>query len=560
LSDARVFVGTIRTMTGGIPSAVAAAIAIGGGRVLAVGAEPEVLRAAPEATVTRLGDGVVVPGFVDAHHHLSLAALYGGAVNCSAPSIDAMLGRLREAARRVPAGQWIVGTGYDHYAFAERRHPTRADLDAACPDHPVLLLHYSFHECVASSRALDLAGIGRGSRDPPAGRIVRGARGEPNGHLVETALSPVETLARRAVLETDGDGFLDRLEAHQQGLFAAGITRIGDTTVTPRLEEAYRRARAAGKLSVPVVMFPISESGYLLPADERLEGPPTGEGPEELRIGPVKIFFDGGDGCAVCVSPWSILRASFATIAAAISSRSTTPLRVAASRPLRFERDGRFHAGVRFYPSRAEASAVLGRAVDRGFAVALHATGNEAVADALDAIGSIRDRHRDRPPPRIEHAMLLDDALVARLAKLGIMTVTQPGFLGLLDPSAVPVVPGLRIFPLREMVEAGVLLGGSSDAPVLPANPLSEMRRACRRTNRIGQPIDPEQELRTEDALALYTVGAARALGCEDVVGSLEPGKRADLVVLTHDPIHDLARAEVRETVLGGRTVYARGV
>lgn len=555
--------GTIHSMVGGLASAES--LAYDEGTVVAVGTSEEVILAAGRgARVVDLGGRAVVPGFIDAHHHLSMAVLLRGAADCRPPgtlSIGQLALRMRDAAAKLSRDQWVVGFGYDERRLRERRHPTRAELDLACPDHPAIALHSSYHQCVANSRALEVAGIGRETPDPAAGRIVRGRRGEPAGLLVETAMAPVETAARQSLSMRDQDGFAERLARYQESLFAVGITRIADPTVTPGFERLYHRALESGHLRIPVLMMPVSEHGYLLPPSDRLDGPPTGEGSEALRVGPLKLFLDGGQNCAICLSLPQLARASYESAKLLPRQRSLDSLRTLLLVRPRIDRDLRFRTGIRYYESDAQAMEIAARAVERGFTLALHAMGNEAVNQAVRVIDRVRAAHRDSPPPRIEHAMFVDASPLERAEDLGIAVVTQPAFASLLTDESTPALPGLRILPIGTMQGIGIRVAASSDAPVTTFDPMDGVRAAVLRRNGSGSPVMSDEAIDARSAIGMYTREAAHACGCLDRCGTLEPGKRADLVILSADPCHlpvDLRGIRVLETVLGGETVYRR--
>jgi predicted amidohydrolase YtcJ len=553
--------GAIHTMVGGLSSAEA--VAYDRGVIVAVGRADEVLHAAgPDAEVVDLGERAVLPGFIDAHHHISLAALYGGAADCRPPhtrSIDDLARRLRDVAASLPKGEWVLGHGYDDRALRERRHPTRADLDKACPDHPAVAMHFSYHACVANSRALELAGIGRGTPDPAAGWIERGRRGEPTGRLLETATAPVETAARQSLLARDGQEFTERLLRYQEALFAVGITRIADPTVPPGLERLLRQAHRSGDLRVPLIMMPVSESGYLLPPSDRLDGAPTGEGSDELRVGPLKLFFDGGENCAMCLTARQAMRAALQGVGFAARAHTVGHLRALRRIRPRIGRDLCLRTGVRYFESDAPAVELATRAVERGFGLAIHAMGNEAVAQAVRVIERVRGKHRDTPPPRIEHAIFATEAPLERAAALGIAVVTQPAFVSFLGADTLPPLPGLRVLPIGTMNGIGVRVAASSDAPVLPFDPMDGVRAAVLRRAAPGRSVMPEEAVDARAAIGMYTREAAHACGCLDTCGTIEPGKRADLVILSADPCHlpvSLRDIRVAETVLGGETVY----
>ncbi|MBI4508901.1 MAG: amidohydrolase [Deltaproteobacteria bacterium] len=553
---------TVLTMTE--RQATAEAVAFDENGILAVGRSDHVLaQAGPSARVRTLEGHAVVPGFVDAHHHFSTAVLFQGTVNCrpgAVFSIGDIQRRFRRAAEDIPPGSWVVGYGYDQSRLAEKRYPTRQDLDAACGDRPAVLVHYSFHELVASTRALELARIGRSTPDPVGGRIERSAfgLGLPTGRLVETAQGPVERLAWEALLASLGDNLLDSIARYERSLFACGITLVNDPTVSPDIELLFQRARAAGKLHMPVVMMPVGDTGYLCPPWDRLEGRPTGEGSHDLSIGPLKVFFDGGETCAVCLSPQQAIGTLGRAVAMSWTQRTLTPLGNLRRTPFRMGADLRLHAGARYHADDNAASALVERAVERGFAVAIHAIGNSAVAQAAEALGRVRGYHRDIPPPRIEHAILLEKDQPLRLAQAGLSVVTQPWFLSLFSPSLVPPLHGLRVLPLRTLMDRGVHVAGSSDAPVGQVAPLEAIRMAVSREISGGVFVEPDEAIDAYRALAMYTREGARVSGCLHRVGTIEPKKRADLVILSHDPRAPKTLGDVRvvETVLNGRTVY----
>ncbi len=551
----------VRTMAPGSP--VAEALAIREGRVLAVGDEASVRSAAgPDARIVDLGGAAVVPGFVDAHHHLGAAVIGAFAIDTSPKavrSIDDIVAAVRDAGRTTAPGDWILASGYDEHSLAEARHPTRDDLDAAGVPNPVLLMHYSHHEGAVNSRALEVLGIDRHTADPRGGLIGRRPDGEPDGRLVETATALPRKLAEDSLVARDEDAVLQRMVAYERRLLAVGITRVCDPTVTLEMELVYRRARKEGLLTLPVVMMPIGSRGALVPPWDRVDGPPTGEGPEDLRRGPLKLFLDGGNRCALCMTAGQALRVTLGMVGRALSQRSMAMLRTSKDVKPRWGGDGKLRTGVQ-YMTREEASRLVGSACDRGFSVAVHALGNDAVARALAAFADARGRHRDVPPPRIEHASLITRDLTLRAADLGVTIVTQPQFVELPIFDRMPKIPGMRSLAHRTFLDAGVAVAGSSDAPVTGFDPLDGMRAAVFRRTLQGTVLQPEEAVTPAEALAMYTREAARAAGCLDVTGTLEPGKRADLVILSEDPTvskEALERARVVETVLAGRTVHA---
>ena len=548
-----VFVGgTVRTCVG--PGTIAESIAIDHGRIVAIGRRDIVVaQAGAGAEMIDLRGQTLVPGFIDAHHHLSLHVLLDGGVDCSpsvAPDLATLLARLRAEAATLPAGAWVVGRGYSDLQLRERRHPSREELDASCPEHPVFLYHYSCHEGVGNSRALELAGLGPSAVDPPAGRIERDRRGRVTGRLIETALCPVERLARADRLVRDR-GIVDRLVRQQGELFATGITRICDPTVPSDVMAILRAARAGADFVLPVVMMPVSDTGYLVPPWDALEAMRPGDGPEDLRVGPLKVFSDGANNCALCIRPLQLVHAFASTLAHMISRRTLAPLRLARQTKFRYER-GRLRAGIPFFTP-PQLRELAQRATERGVELAVHANGNDAVGIVTDALAGVGGSHR------IEHCTFMTLDQCARIADANLTAVVQPMFLQLPAFDDVPPLPGVTTIPIRSLLDAGVRVAGSSDAPVSSFDVLAAMRAATRRKTLRGYAICPEQAVSAEEVLAMYTREAARACGCLDVTGTLESGKRADLVVLSADPCAtgvELDAVRVKRTILAGKTVF----
>jgi predicted amidohydrolase YtcJ len=555
----RAFIDVAAYPMTGPTAAPAEAIAFDGGRIVAVGAVDEVLGRAGAGCEVIDGRGrAVLPGFIDAHHHLSLAVFYAGCVPCgpdSCTSVAAIAERLHAACRDLPRDAWVLAQGYDDALLDERRHPTRADLDEACEGRPVLALHYTCHEGVASSRALELAGIGDSTPDPPGGLIVRDRRGRATGRLIELALSRVEVLGRAALLEqTEGD-WVARLSPYEDELFAAGITRVCDPHVSPDFERAYRRARAEGRLRIPLLRMVSSGQGFFSPPVDRLGELRTGDGPEDFRVGPMKLVFDGANRCATCLSIPVWLATAAKGVALAIAYGSLGGARVAADLGMRL-RGGNVESGMLFYEESAGRTMVE-RATHAGYGLAIHAEGNLGIDRALDAIARAQNGSHGFAP-RIEHAVLTGRGHRTRMAEAGVVVVGQPGFVRLPAFGDVPVPPGFKMLGYRSMREAGVVVAGSSDAPCIDFDVIAAVRAATSRKTRSGRVLHASEAMSLGEALSMYTRNAAIACGALDVTGTLEAGKRADLVVLSADPMASgIDGVRVVETWLAGERVYA---
>jgi len=497
---------TVLTMDASLP--VAQALAVKDGRIVEVGGTDEVLwLREDDYEVVDLAGRTVVPGFVDPHNHFSIGAFDTLWADCrGARSVADVQQALAAAAGETPAGAWVRGVGYDHHALGV--HPTRGDVDAAIPDRPALLMHFSHHQCVANSRALAEAGIGRGTPDPPGGEIARDKSGEPTGLLFERAMSGVETASREAWEAR----FTEVARAASRRYAALGITAIQDAAVTPAMARRYADARAAGALAIDVGEVMVGSRGWF-------------ERPADAAPGALKVFVDGGYRCAMRVTRDGVPRTS----------------------------------GFLFY-TREELTALLLAAWRAGRNVVCHAIGNLGIETAVGAIeDGLRAMPDGRARVRVDHAIFLTSELIARIAALGIWVVAQPSFLW--DRGGAPAPERatdetIRVRPFASTARAGVRQAFSSDFPCGVNAPLVGIAAAVTRTSRHGHVAAPEEAISVSAALEAYTLGAARAAGIDAVAGSLEPGKRADLLVLSTNPLEcpvtQLASIQVLETWMKG--------
>jgi predicted amidohydrolase YtcJ len=489
---------------------VAQALAVKDRRIVEVGGTDEVLwLREDEYEVIDLEGRTVVPGFVDPHNHFSIGAFETLWGDCrGARSIADVQRALAESAVRTPPGAWVRVVGYDHTLLG--LHPTRRDLDEAVPDRPALLMHFSHHQCVASSRALAAAAIGRGTPDPVGGEIGRDKGGEPTGLLFERAMSGVESASREA-WERD---FVDVSRAASLRYAAVGITAIQDAAVTPSMAIRYAEARAAGALAIDVGEVMVGSRGWF-------------ERPDDAAGGALKLFVDGGYRCA-----------------------------------MRVMRDGAPRTSGFLFYERGELTALLLRAWRADRRVVCHAIGNLGVETAVGAIeDALREMPEGRGRVRIDHAIFLTRELIARLAELGVWVVAQPSFLwdwhG--PPGAPPPDPSILPRAFGTTRRQGVKQAFSSDFPCGSLAPLQGIAAAVTRRSRHGHRAAPEEAIDAADALVAYTLGAARAAGIDAVTGSLEPGKRADLLVLSDNPLDvapdGLASIAVLQTWIAGARV-----
>ena len=524
------------------------AIAIRGGRIAAIVpvADAGAYRDS-STTVLDLGGATVVPGLVDAHAHLSnLGASLERVDLVGTRSAAEVAERVAARARATPAGGWILGRGWDQNDWGGGgAFPSRSVLDAAAPDHPVLLTRIDGHAVWANSRALALAGVDTSTPDPEGGEIVRAPDGAPLGVLIDRAAD----LAEASVPPPSPMDIRRRLLAAMAVAHAAGLTGVHDAGIDAPVIEAYRALAREGRLTLRVYAMVSADAAGL---DSILAAGPLAEGLFTLRC--VKIVADG-----------------------AMGSRGALLLEDYADRP--------GHRGLVVTP-KDRITTLTRQALAAGFQVATHAIGDAAIRMTIDAYaeamaaqensgrqGDPRTDPGAGPRLRIEHLQRVEFHDFSRLAGLGIIASMQPTH-AISDMPWVGERLGTRrlrgAYAWRSVLNAGVVLALGSDFPVESYRPLLGLYAAITRQDSAGQPPGgwlPEEQLSPREALSGATRGAAFAAFAEHENGSLNPGFYADLTVLDLDPVFDpsavdpralLARDAVVATIVNGRLVYRR--
>ncbi len=508
----------------------AEAMLIRDGRIAAIG-PAEAVRAAADggAQVVRLDGATVIPGLIDAHCHVTDVGYLAAAADCSqpsAPGIEAIQARLADAAERTPAGSWVTGGGYAEYKLRENRHPTRADLDEAVPGRPAVLYHTSLHACVLNTAALREAGFADGQPDPPGGAFGRDGEGRLDGVVYEAPMFALfaRNLHRDLARMSDGagDGLIG---AAGRKLSSFGITSACDADLRRDTYAAFAAADAAGQLRQRI---------YGLIVHDQTGAVPQGRHSARLATEAVKIWADGG----------------MSSRTAAIHGRYPVP--PYGSGILSFERD--------------ELTAMVRDFDARGFQVCIHAQGDRAIETVLDAYAAVLVPGAGNPRRhRIEHGGAMYPYLTERAAALGIVIASQPGFLSGLGDGFAAAFPDScdELYAFASWQRAGITVAGSSDSPVITADPRIGIRDACLRQTSDGRVLGPDQRLSAREALALYTTQAAVASHRENEIGSLEPGKRADFTVLDGNPLEvepeRIPGLGVLATVLDGIPAYQSG-
>jgi predicted amidohydrolase YtcJ len=527
--------GLILTCDPGQPDAEA--VGVRDGRIVAVGPRDAVRAAAgADAHEVDLAGGTLVPGFIDAHNHFLATAESFSAIDARDPSVHStadLMALVDAAAERTEPGRWVRGFGMDFTRFAGGVPPTRWDIDRVTTEHPVVILHVSGHYALVNSRALQARGIGDDVRDPVGGSFERDESGRPTGLLRDTATNLVLQLS--VDIGNHGPNFhtavpledmVAMLDEGSSRYLAAGLTTICDPQVTSRELTAYREARVRGALRVRTACLPLSSQLDDYEAIG-LAGP---FGDDRLWIAGMKFYTDG----------------------------AITGGTAAFSRPI----GGRGQYPGTFYHEPAELRELLVRAARSGWQLAIHTMGDRAMGIMLDAVEAARGTRDDDHRDRIEHCTWPTPGQIGRIARLGMTPVTQPGSIRELGDIWREQLGDRieRANPLREEIAAGIPVVISSDAFVQSYRPLATVSAAMRRITPSGVRVGADQELTLDEALAAHTINAARALRMEDRIGSIAPGKIADLVVVDGDlrttAPESLAELPIRMTMLEGKVMH----
>lgn len=499
------------------------------GRVVYAGRRQDVSPPAGEP-VLDLEGRAVLPGLVDAHAHLMHLARGRLSLDATGqPSEAAVAALVGAAAARTPAGEWLEGRGWDQNRWLERRFPTRASLDRVAPRHPVALVRIDGHAAWVNSAALQAAGIDRATPDPSGGLVVRDAAGQPTGLLVDAAQRLVQRVQPRPSEARFDQAVRDAIGE----CLAKGLTGIHEMGADLHALAAYRRLIERGQ-------FPFRNYAAVRVASEpawayyRERGPEVwGDG--QLVVGAVKLMADGALG-----SRGAALHAPYC--------------------------DDPANTGLVLLPPE-ELERLCREAAARGFQVCVHAIGDRANTLTLDAFARVLPAARPDHRFRVEHAQILAPEDLPRFRQLGVLPSMQPTHCTSDMPWAPARLGAERLrgaYAWRSLLDTGVVIPGGSDFPVEDANPFHGIHAAVTRRPPEGDDPgwQPEQRMTREEAVRAFTTWNAFASHREADQGTLAPGHRADLVVLSED-VFTCPEARIRAirpvlTMVGGEVVYRR--
>jgi predicted amidohydrolase YtcJ len=516
--------------TGDLRNPEAEALAVRGGRIVAIGTDKEV--EAFKGSQTKVIDGKwrrVVPGFIDCHTHMSMGGLDLLAMDLRKTKDPAeFTSAVAAYAKNQPPGVWLTDGAWDHEQWTPPRLPTRALLDPATGDHPTCLQRQDGHMMVCNSLALKIAGVTRDTPDPSGGVIVKDDKREPTGVLKDAAMDLVWKHRPARTLEEIVGG----LRAANTHAGKNGVTSVQDLAGDKLDVAGWDALRKAGELTVRVNYRPLLSTW-----PKPLETKASITNDEWLRIGGVKAFMDGalGAGTALMFAPFD---------------------------------DDPGNGGVAM-PEAAQMEERVAAADAAGFQVEVHAIGDKANAQILDIFQRVAKKNgpRDRRL-RVEHAQHLRPDEITRFAQLGVIPSMQPYHAvddGRWADRRLGKERAKGTYAFRSLLDAKAMLAFGSDWDVAPLSPILGIAAAVTRATIDGkQPGGwvPEQKIRPEEALRAYTTSAAYAAFEEKEKGSLQSGKLADFVILSHDvlavPPESIEKIQVETTVVGGKIVYTR--
>lgn len=501
------------------------------GKVLALGAQSELAPRWPAARVIDLGGKTVLPGLTDAHGHLLSLGYSMMSLNLrETRNLQEARDAIRAYVQQYPGSGWVLGGGWNQVVWQLGRFPEAADIDDLAPQRPVWLDRVDGHAGWANQAALRIAGIDKNTPDPAGGRIERDAAGNPTGVLIDSAMK----LVSRHIPAADAAQNKEALKLALNTLVANGITSVHDAGINVAADQAIRSLQAEQGLPLRVYGM-IRGTGEDF-AQLSKDGPRYDTAQDRYVLRAVKLFSDGALGSrgAALLAPYS---------------------------------DAPHTKGLLFHTP-AELQSMIRTAASRGYQVNVHAIGDAANREVLDAFAALPPQWRAARRHRIEHAQVVALEDMPRFVKLGLIPSMQPVHATSDMNMAEHRVGPQRIrgaYAWQRFTKLGARIACGSDFPIESPNPFEGMLAAVSRTDLQGQPQGgwyPDQAMSREQALRCFTLDAAFAAFQETRLGSLEKGKWADFVVIDRDilkvPVSEIAATQVLSTWVAGKQVYSR--
>ena len=471
----------------------------------------------------------LIPGFFDAHGHVMDMGFAALTLDLSdTKSLTEALAKIERYAADNPSRQWIIGNGWNQETWGLGRFPTAAELDAVIPDRPVYLSRVDGHAAWVNGAAMAAAGISTATKSPSGGTIEK-VSGKPTGIFVDAAMDLFED-AIPAPRPVESDLALSKA---QDILLANGVTSIADMGTTMQAWQSFRRAGDAGQLKIRIISYAYGIDNMIAIGGP---GPSPWLYDDHLKLAGVKLYIDGALG-----SRGALLKAPYA--------------------------DKPKESGLAMLTS-AQLKNKMSRAAMDGFQTAVHAIGDKANDEILSAIEELGYTYKGDRRWRIEHAQIVDPVDITRFAASGTIASMQP-----VHQTSDRLMAEARLGPDRlhgayawkSLLDSGAKLAFGTDVPVESSNPFAGLAAAMTREDAAGQPFGgwmPEERLAREQAWQAYTIGAAYAAFAEDRLGSLEPGKRADFLILDQDILlatpAQIRNLQVLQTWIAGKPAFVQ--
>jgi len=482
------------------------------------------------------GDQAILPGFIDAHGHASYLAFATQVANLASPPVGTVnnIKELQSELKKfikdsnLKPGEWVMGLGYDDSLLAEKRHPTKDDLDEVSTEHPIYLIHVSAHLGAANSLGLKLANINSKTEDPPGGKIRRYVNSlEPNGVFEETAAYPLQQLAMSSYKDPIGS-----VKKAMQIYARNGITTVQDGASSSETIALMQAADAQGMINLDVISFPVGQNGL----DQNLDSITFGSYAGRLKIGGIKLILDG--------SPQG----------------KTAYLTEPYYKPPHSELDS--YTGYPLIPQ-LEVSKWVKRYADLNIPIMAHANG-DAAADMLIKAVTDADIASDHRTVMI-HAQTVREDQLDKMKGLGIIPSyfsTHTFYWGDWHRDSVfGEERAMRISPTKSSLDRKMPFTVHNDAPVVPPDMIRLLWSTTNRKTRSGKILGDEQKISTYEALKAITINAAYQHFEDDIKGTLEVGKQADIVVLSEDPLDidakDILEIDVVATFSQGAEIFS---
>ena len=507
------------------------ALLVDHGKVVATGKHADMVKRAGDAKVVDGKGQTLLPGLIDAHGHvMGLGAMALQADLTATTSLDAALAKVKSFATTHKDDSWILGRGWNQVMWKLGRFPTAKELDAVSGNRPAWMERVDGHAAWANSAALNLAGITKDTKDPVGGRIERDAEGNPTGVFVDAAM---ELVGSKVPPPTDAQ-LNTALTSALEMMASVGLTGVGDAGIDLATFKRYERFADEGKLTARINAM-IGGTGRDFDAISK-DGPLIGYGQDFLSVRSVKLYADGALGSrgAAMLMPYS---------------------------------DDAKNSGLLFSKP-DEMTAMISKAFDHGYQVCVHAIGDKGNREVLDSFAASYKKYPDAKAlrNRIEHAQVVSVDDIPRFVDLNLIASMQPTHATSDMNMAEDRVGPERIkgaYAWRTFLKQGTRIAGGSDFPVESPNPFYGLYSAVTRQDHEGHPPGgwyPKQAMTMTEALRAFTLDAAYAANEEDTLGTLEPGKWADFILIDRDIFKvdpsKVWNTRVLQTWVAGKSVY----